>query len=262
MDIKLDSLIVAINQSGDFEWLKQYGVTLNENGYITVNADTLETRVAGVYAGGDAIGDGPATIVKALGDGKRIARAIRTSFEGPILPESPIADVAQPDRANLQYRRAWRTTPQPSPERPADQRRDFREVVGTMDMTSARLEAARCLDCDIMCSYCVGVCPNLALFTYELPSVSVALPVGRLQDGRWLTMGGVKVAINQPYQVAVFTEFCNECGNCTTFCPSAGRPHRDKPRLYRQRAEFERETENAFMLARHAGTTTVLGRYQ
>ena len=262
MDIKLDSLIVAINQSGDFEWLKKHGITLNENGYITVNADTLETRVTGVYAGGDAIGDGPATIVKALGDGKRIARAIRTSFEGPIPPETPIADVAQPDRPNLQYRRAWRTTPQPSPERPADQRRDFREVVGTMDMTSARLEAARCLDCDIMCSYCVGVCPNLALFTYELPSVSVALPVGRLHDGRWLTMGGVKVAINQPYQVAVFTEFCNECGNCTTFCPSAGRPHRDKPRLYRQRAEFERETDNAFMLARHAGTTTVLGRYQ
>jgi putative selenate reductase len=261
-EIPLDSLIVAINQSGDFKWLEEHHITLNKNGYIEVNPETCETCKAGIYAGGDAIGEGPATIVKALGDGKRIARAIRISFEGPIPPEPAVNDLAPSDRATLQYRRAWRTQPQIPSERPADQRRDFREVVTTMDIGSARLEAARCLDCDVLCSYCVGVCPNLALFTYKSSLLTVSLPAGRIESGRWLTTGNTTFAVTQPYQVAVYADFCNECGNCTTFCPSAGRPHRDKPRIYRQRAEFEKESDNAFMLLPHDGVTTVYGRYQ
>lgn len=261
-EIPLDTLVVAINQSGDFDWLDRHHITRNKHGYVEVNPETGETCLAGIYAGGDAIGEGPATIVKALGDGKRIARAIRVSFEGPIPPEPAVADLPPADRASLQFRRAWRTSPQHLPERPADQRRDFHEVVETMDGESARLEAARCLDCDIVCSYCVGVCPNLALFTYDTAPLAVSLPAGRIESGRWLTTGNTTVSISQPYQVAVFADFCNECGNCTTFCPSAGRPYRDKPRIYRQKAEFERESDNAFMLFRQKGVTIVSGRYQ
>ena len=58
------------------------------------------------------------------------------------------------------------------------------------------------------------------------------------------------------------TDFCNECGNCVTVCPTAGEPYRDKPRLYLDRAAFEAETANAVMLfddgtveARYAGAT-------
>jgi len=261
-EIPLDTLIVAINQSGDFNWLEKHHITLNKNGYIEVNPETCETCKAGIYAGGDAIGEGPATIVKALGDGKRIARAIRISFEGPIAPEPTVTDVAPADRFTLQYRRACRSQPHVPPERPADQRRDFREVVATMDVGNARLEAARCLDCDVLCSYCVGVCPNLALFTYKTSPLSVSLPVGRIESGRWLTTGNTTFAITQPYQVAVFSDFCNECGNCTTFCPSAGRPYHEKPRIYRHREEFDKESDNAFMLLPRDSVTTVYGRYQ
>jgi putative selenate reductase len=48
--------------------------------------------------------------------------------------------------------------------------------------------------------------------------------------------------------VAVLTDFCNECGNCETFCPTAGAPYKDKPRLYLDRADFEAQDDNAFML--------------
>ena len=34
----------------------------------------------------------------------------------------------------------------------------------------------------------------------------------------------------------MLTDFCNECGNCVTFCPTSGEPYRDKPRLYLDRA--------------------------
>ncbi len=44
------------------------------------------------------------------------------------------------------------------------------------------------------------------------------------------------------------TDFCNECGNCVTACPTSGEPYRDKPRLYLDRADFEAQADNAFML--------------
>ena len=43
----------------------------------------------------------------------------------------------------------------------------------------ARREASRCLDCDQICSLCVGVCPNVALMTYE------TAPVRAGAAGRW-----------------------------------------------------------------------------
>ena len=89
----------------------------------------------------------------------------------------------------------------------------------TYEERQARDEASRCLDCDVYCSLCVGVCPNLALQTYE---ADVAGSTAR-----------------QRYQVAVLADLCNECGNCTTFCPTSGRPYRDKPRLYVDREGLE-----------------------
>jgi ferredoxin len=51
---------------------------------------------------------------------------------------------------------------------------------------------------------------------------------------------------------------CNECGACVTACPTAGRPYRDKPRLYVDAADFEAETDNAF---RVFGDWAVEGRF-
>jgi putative selenate reductase len=59
--------------------------------------------------------------------------------------------------------------------------------------------------------------------------------------------------------VAVLTDFCNECGNCATFCPTAGRPYVDKPRIYLDRADFEAQQDNAFMLL--AEGTSMAGRW-
>jgi putative selenate reductase len=58
----------------------------------------------------------------------------------------------------------------------------------------------------------------------------------------------VPFRVDQGLQVAVLTDLCNECGNCVTACPTAGRPYVDKPRLYLDRADFEAQPANAFML--------------
>jgi len=58
------------------------------------------------------------------------------------------------------------------------------------------------------------------------------------------------------------TDFCNECGNCTTFCPTAGEPYRDKPRLYLNRSDFEVQQNNAFMVLREAHQWAMEARWQ
>jgi putative selenate reductase len=57
-------------------------------------------------------------------------------------------------------------------------------------------------DCSC-CDLCLGVCPNAAIFT--MPSET------------------------SRYQVAIIEDWCNECGNCETFCPDNGAPYRVKP---------------------------------
>jgi putative selenate reductase len=107
----------------------------------------------------------------------------------------------------------------------------------TYSPDQAHAEASRCLDCHTYCSICVGVCPNLALFTYQT-------------DQR-----------DQTYQVAVLADLCNECGNCTTFCPTSGAPYRDKPRLYANRDDFEAQQDNAFMIFRDGSAWSIAARY-
>ena len=55
-------------------------------------------------------------------------------------------------------------------------------------------------------------------------------------------------AATQRLQIAVLTDFCNECGNCVTACPTSGAPYRDKPRLFLDRADFLAQESNAFMV--------------
>ena len=109
-------------------------------------------------------------------------------------------------------------------------------------------EANRCLDCHEICSLCVGVCPNMALMTYEMDPFAAALPDLAVEGGD--VVAGDKHAYRaaQTLQIAVLTDFCNECGNCTTACPTSGDPYKDKPRVYLDRADFEAEKDNAFML--------------
>ena len=47
--------------------------------------------------------------------------------------------------------------------------------------------------------------------------------------------------IRQDSQVINIGDFCNECGNCTTFCPTNGAPYKQKPKFYLTDASFKAE---------------------
>jgi putative selenate reductase len=69
----------------------------------------------------------------------------------------------------------------------------------------------------VACNFCVTVCPNDAF-------VRLPTPEGMEVDGR--------------QQYFCLAELCNECGNCTTFCPEIGEPWLVKPRLFLDAARF------------------------
>jgi putative selenate reductase len=131
---------------------------------------------------------------------------------------------------------------------PLDQRDGFEQTVLGYSAEQAMAEASRCLDCHRICSLCVGVCPNMALLTYESEPFTAALPALHVSGGEVVVAERHAYRAEQPLQIAVLTDLCNECGNCTTACPTSGQPYRDKPRLYLDRADFEAEADNAFML--------------
>ena len=79
----------------------------------------------------------------------------------------------------------------------------------------------RLFDC-LTCDKCIPVCPNDANFTFVLPP-SASLPV------------------TEPRQIANFADFCNDCGNCDTFCPEHGGPYRLKPRIFVSRERWLRD---------------------
>ncbi len=253
-EIGLDTLILAISQHPVLDFLGGGAPDLTPAGFIAVNPETFETSIAGVYAGGDVADRGPASIVKAAADGKRVAAAIATRFGSDVaLPvggpvTQPAEEIAPPDVAALLVRRARRAYRVPIRASALDRRDGFEETALGYSAEEAVREASRCLDCDQVCSLCVGVCPNMALVTYEMAPVRADLPALAVSNGAVVANGSTPFVAGQRLQVAVLTDLCNECGNCVTACPTSGTPYRDKPRLYLDRADFEAQSSNAFML--------------
>ena len=245
-EIPLDTLILAISQHSVVDFFGDEPPALTTRGYIEVDPFTFESSIAGVYAGGDVAGAGPSSIVKAAADGKTVAAAIIAAY-GQASP-APGEEPVRVDLHEMTVRRARREYRVPIEFSPLDERDGFDETVLGYTAEQAVAEASRCLDCHEICSLCVGVCPNMALMTYEMDPFAAALPALSVDGAR--VVAGEKHAYRavQTLQIAVLTDFCNECGNCTTACPTSGDPYKDKPRLYLDRADFEAEKDNAFMM--------------
>jgi putative selenate reductase len=232
---------------------------------LRFDPDTLETRLPNVFAGGDAV-RGAATLIKAIGDGKRVAESIKrraaVQFD---LPKA--AGDRNPDPKTLKIAQARRAFGPRVPEISLDQRRDFDLVVRTLDDKSARQEARRCLQCDVLCNICTTVCPNRANIAYPVDPIEFIF-YQAARNGEKIRIEEVEtVRITQKFQIINIGDFCNECGNCATFCPTSGAPYRVKPKFYLSQKSFENE-QNGYVLfdgvlkARVDGELETLSRYE
>jgi putative selenate reductase len=66
--------------------------------------------------------------------------------------------------------------------------------------------------------------------------------------------------VEQTRQIIHVDDFCNECGNCTTFCVHQGKPYLEKPRLFLRESDFELEDDNAFYIDGTADADTIRRR--
>ena len=204
--IETDCIITAIGQQVDddcMESLKDLEWTRRRT--INVNMATMETPMAGIFAAGDAV-TGPATVIEAIGGGKRAAQSIDRYLSGipqPSMPPVPtrrgrIEYLEVPAGAKMSLKR---------PEMPLlniDRRRTtFQQVELGYAENDVREEAHRCLRCDIClrCGKCVEVCRD-------------KMGVDALQMGYF----DFDHPVDTDFRVT--EERCILCGACATNCPT------------------------------------------
>ena len=116
-----------------------------------------------------------------------------------------------------------------------------------------------CLSCD----KCVPVCPNDANFIIEVEPVRFEYRDFRLTKGVLLPDEVRWFYVEQAHQLANFADFCNECGNCDTFCPEYGGPFIEKPGFFGSQSSYAgRPTHDGFYVECVNGADRIVGRIQ
>ena len=115
-------------------------------------------------------------------------------------------------------------------------------------------------DC-INCDKCLPACPNDANFVYETEPLAREYESYRVEGGRAVPVAGGRFEVRERHQIANFQDFCNDCGNCDTFCPEDGGPYLEKPRFFGSLAAWRRQGDARRLLRRGAhGRDAMWGR--
>jgi NADH-quinone oxidoreductase subunit F len=149
--VAIDTLIPAIGQEPDVaSFADGNGLKLSRWNTLEVDAETLYTGAAGIFAGGDVV-SGPATVVDAMAHGKTAAQMIHKYVQGqPIVRHYGVTrpaldvDVVELTDAEIETLHKPEMRLLPLPERLGG----LREVQLGFDAEMAVAEAKRCIRCD------------------------------------------------------------------------------------------------------------------
>jgi formate dehydrogenase (NADP+) beta subunit len=160
--LKTDSLILAVGEHADVEFLKKLpGIRIHRGDVVEVD-NHMEIGHPGIFAGGDMIG-GARTMTVAVGHGKKAARNIDAWLRGEVFDKPPKHAIVEFETLNLPvFLDAERRQ---QGEIPAGKRKGFEEVVAGLSESEARYEAGRCLSCGncFECDNCFASCPEQAI---------------------------------------------------------------------------------------------------
>jgi len=225
--IDADSIITAIGQ--------QVVIDFFPYDRLDVNIHSYETQIDNVFAGGDAF-RGASSLINAIADGQKAAHSIMKKTSMTRINYTSPKDDRKPDYKALMIKQAMRELGAALPEASPERRLNFNLFMETLKDKEAVKEASRCLQCDLFCNVCTTVCPNRSNMFYTFSPVQI--PVESVNVKGEIVSTGQRT-ISQPYQIINIGDFCNECGNCTTFCPSAGQPYKDKPKFHITKESFD-----------------------
>lgn len=167
-----DSVIIAIGQSGELDWIKpEDDLTIKRGGMLQVD-ENLMTTAQGIFAGGD-VAFGPRLIIDAVANGQKAARGIDAYLRGTAVETKrtatftniPLFDYAERGPVSgymgIKYERPALT--------PIERRIGITSVEQGYAPNVACAQGSRCLKCSIntifdgskciLCNGCVDVCP-------------------------------------------------------------------------------------------------------
>lgn len=214
------TVILAIGQQVDrASFALDDNLTLNPNGTIKADPQSLETSIDGVFAGGDAV-FGPRIVIDSIANGKGAARSIMNYIDPKSLPKTKYrfltldtSTYAMPEG----YESASRVE---VPQVEVNRRVGFAEVETGYLEEEARQEASRCLKCNIntifdsdkciLCGGCVDVCPMDCLRLVDVAKLSIEGKHADMIDNQ----AGVRFAIIKDETI------CIRCGLCAKRCPT------------------------------------------
>jgi ferredoxin len=207
-------VISAIGQTVDHTGLTELDeLKWSKRNTIVANTITMETSMKGVFAAGDVV-SGPATVVEAIGGGKKAAEAIDRYLQGIPQPQTLPVPVRRRRLECIEVPASTKMTLR-HPEMPllnSDRRRiTFQQVELGYPEHEVRDEARRCLRCDICrrCGLCVEICRDrMGIDALQLGYLDFDHPGGT--DFR-------KTA-----------ERCIACGACAANCPNEAMVMRDE----------------------------------
>ncbi|MFO8112786.1 MAG: FAD-dependent oxidoreductase, partial [Desulfosalsimonadaceae bacterium] len=209
--IDCDMVIPAIGQRVDDDICPELKRTRRNT--IEVASVSMETRTPGVFSAGDAV-LGPATVVEAIGGGKRAAEGIDRYFNGIPQPKMPPVPVRRKRLGCIEVTAAAKMTlkrpemPHLIPER---RKTTFQQVELGLDEHAVKNEARRCLRCDIClrCGKCIAVCRD-------------KMGIDALKLGYFDFDHPVKTDFRK------IADRCIGCGACAMNCPNHAMTIKDK----------------------------------
>ncbi|MCX6012945.1 MAG: FAD-dependent oxidoreductase [Chloroflexi bacterium] len=150
--VAVDTIISAIGQRPDPSFVKEGTIKIAKNKTIVADKRTLATGMKGVFAGGDAV-TGPWTVINAIAAGQRAASSIRRYLEGSDISArlersgfEPIS-ISQTPTSEEELKEKARAVNQEIGLK--DRKTSFREVIIPFSEKEARVEAGRCMRCDL-----------------------------------------------------------------------------------------------------------------
>jgi len=147
--IQGDQVILALGQEADLSFLGAASSIRAKKGLVTVNEDSLETGMKGVYAGGDVTAVS-GSIIHAIAAGRKAASAMDKAMGGTGDIEEVLFEKGIPN-PNLGRHEGFAAWPRERVPQLEVQRRheSFREVCLGFTDEQALKEAKRCLQCDL-----------------------------------------------------------------------------------------------------------------
>ncbi|MBN2239843.1 MAG: FAD-dependent oxidoreductase [Dehalococcoidales bacterium] len=151
-ELEVDTVIQAIGQQPEIEFLKGTGIQTSESGTVIIDGKAMTTSVPGIFAGGD-VATGPKTVIECIAAGQKAAASIARYLQK--LDAS--AEYRRNEGADTEYSSTLPTDEEVRERNRMDvhkipagvRNRIFAEVTLTMNPEEARAEASRCLRCDL-----------------------------------------------------------------------------------------------------------------